>query len=142
MSDAPLLRVAAKATILNDKGQVLIIREASTGLDNTKVGQWGLVGGRLEPGESFLTGLQREVLEETGLKVQVDRPVYVGEWNPVIREVPHQIIAIFMLCHAKSTAVRLSEEHNEYLWIDMAARQDYQLMEPDNLVLDALDAML
>src|SRR6187431_844175 len=102
MLDVPVLRVAAKAIIVNDKGQVLIIREASTGPDNTKVGQWGLVGGRLEPGESFLEGLQREVREETGLKVQVEKPVHVGEWRPIIRDVPHQIIAIFMLCRAET----------------------------------------
>ncbi|MEK7153242.1 MAG: NUDIX hydrolase, partial [Patescibacteria group bacterium] len=72
-----MLQVAAKAAVIDDKGRVLIVREAATGKNNTKVGLWGLVGGRLDPGESFLDGLQREVAEETGLRVRPLNPLYV-----------------------------------------------------------------
>ncbi|MFB9621699.1 NUDIX hydrolase [Nonomuraea helvata] len=37
------------------------------------VGLWSIPGGRLEPGESDADGLRREVLEETGLRVDVGR---------------------------------------------------------------------
>ncbi|HUD10889.1 MAG TPA: NUDIX domain-containing protein, partial [Candidatus Saccharimonadia bacterium] len=46
--DVPILRVAAKAVILDRDGRVLIVREAKSGPDNTKVGLWELLGGRLE----------------------------------------------------------------------------------------------
>ncbi|MFB9206013.1 NUDIX hydrolase [Nonomuraea spiralis] len=37
------------------------------------MGLWSLPGGRLEPGESDAAGLRREILEETGLRVEVGR---------------------------------------------------------------------
>ncbi|NUS04210.1 MAG: NUDIX domain-containing protein [Nonomuraea sp.] len=36
-------------------------------------GLWSVPGGRLEPGETDAAGLRREVLEETGLRVEVGR---------------------------------------------------------------------
>ena len=38
---------------------------------NPSKGRWDVIGGFLEPGEHPEEGLQREVLEETGLKVEV-----------------------------------------------------------------------
>lgn len=131
----PVLRVAAKA-VIRKRGRVLIIREASTDRDNTKVGQWGLPGGRLKPGEEFRSGLAREVKEETSLDIKAIAPVHVDEWSPVIRGTPHQIIAVFMLCGAVTTEVELSDEHDAYAWIRPAQRRNYLIMAPEDAVLD------
>lgn len=40
---------------------------------------WELPGGNLHPSESFEAGLQREVLEETGLQVEVER--HIGDYH-------------------------------------------------------------
>jgi 8-oxo-dGTP diphosphatase len=133
----PILRVAAKACIVNDEGKVLIVREAATGKDVTNAGKWGLPGGRLEPGESFFDGLKREVAEETGIEVEPIKPLYVGEWRPVIRDVPHHIIAVFMLCKAKTTAIKTSDEHDEFTWIAPEQLPSYPMMAPDDKVVEA-----
>lgn len=130
------MNVAAKAVIVNDKGQILIVRESTTHDTNTQGGRYSLVGGRLNPGESYLDALKREVMEEVGLDVEPGRPIYVGEWRPVIKGVPHQIVAIFTICKAKSTQVRLSEEHDGFEWIDPKQRGDYDLADPDWDVID------
>ena len=75
---SPVLKVAAKAAIVNRHGQVLITRESPKDKENTKVGQYGLVGGRLDPGETFEDGLKREVMEEAGMEVTVERPLKLG----------------------------------------------------------------
>lgn len=137
-SQAPLLQVAAKAAIVDNKGRVLILREAESGTNNTKVGLYGLVGGRLEPGESFAEGLKREVFEETGMAVSPKSPLYVGEWRPVIHGIEHQIIAIFMLCEPEGSEVRLSVEHDKYAWVDPEDRKKFPMMEPDCFVVDKL----
>lgn len=62
MSDQPLkLCVAAKAVIVNDAGNVLILRESGAHDTNTRVGRYQLPGGRIEAGEQLFEGLRREV---------------------------------------------------------------------------------
>ena len=131
-----ILKVAAKAIVVNEDGNILILREASTYKEGTNIGRYHCPGGRLNPGESYEDGLQREVLEETGLMVEPLYPIYVGEWHPVIKGVPHQIIAIFTVCKASSIDVKLSEEHDDYKWIKSSDRNKFDIMTPEDKVLD------
>ncbi|MEV4289025.1 NUDIX domain-containing protein [Nonomuraea bangladeshensis] len=64
------------AVILDAAGQriLLVQRGRPPG-----VGLWSVPGGRLEPGEDDETGVRREVLEETGLRVEVGPLVGVVE---------------------------------------------------------------
>lgn len=133
-------RVAMKAVIVRD-GKVLILREAKTYDEGTNVGRYHFPGGRIEPGENFADALQREVMEETGLQVKLGRPIYVGEWRPVIKGVPHHIVAMFIICEPTSNqAIKLSSEHDHYEWIVPSERDSYDLMDPDDLVVDAYAA--
>lgn len=52
------------SAIARDQGNLLLVRQQYPG-DTSPI--WGLPGGQVEPGEEFLAGLQRELLEETGL---------------------------------------------------------------------------
>jgi len=95
-------------------------------------------GGRVEPGEHFEEALKREVREESGLDVEIDYPIYVGEWRPVIKGVPHQIIAMFMVCKLTSdNKITLSSEHDKYLWINPKEHTQFDIMDPEDKVLDA-----
>jgi 8-oxo-dGTP diphosphatase len=132
-----VLNVAAKAVIVNPKGQVLIMRESSAHDTNTKAGHYQLPGGRIDTGEALLDGLRREVLEETGIELEVGQPLLAGEWRPVIKGVPHQIIGTFFACKTTATDVRLSEEHDDALWIDPAERAKYDIVSPDDAAIDA-----
>lgn len=131
------LRVAAKALIVNDEGKVLILREAPTYQDGTNIGRYHLPGGRIEQREAFFDGLKREVREETDLRVEPLYPLYVGEWRPVIKGVPHQIVAVFMLCKLTGGDMRLSEEHDDARWIEPADYVNHDMMPPDDDVIRA-----
>lgn len=133
------LHIAPKAVIVNSEGQVLILREspADTYDGNTQSGRYQLPGGKLDPGETFEACLKREVLEETGLTIDPGEPLLVGEWRPMVRGVQQQIIGVFVIAQAKTETVRLSGEHDGYLWIDPAKRADYDVIPPD---CDAIDA--
>ncbi|GHF50069.1 8-oxo-dGTP diphosphatase [Deinococcus metalli] len=57
---APLLAVSVGVFIRDEHGRVLLQRRGDDG-------RWSEPGGALDPGEDFLTGARRELLEETGL---------------------------------------------------------------------------
>jgi 8-oxo-dGTP diphosphatase len=129
-------RIAFKAVLVNKDGNVLLLREATTYKEGTNIGRYHFPGGRLEPGEAWQDGLNREVREETGLAVEIEKPLYVGEWRPIIRDVPHQIVAIFMVCRViDDTNIRLSDEHDDYQWVTDTSWHSLDVMPPDDEVL-------
>lgn len=73
---APVIRVGAKAVILQDE-RVLLIR-----YQNGESEHYNFPGGGIRRGESIRKGLRREVLEETNLDVKVNRLLLVGEYDP------------------------------------------------------------
>ena len=121
------LWVATKAFIIF-KGKVLILQEASKYKDGANIGKYDVVGGRIEPGQKFDDSLLREVKEETGLKVKIGRPFYVGEWRPVVRGEQWQIVGTFFECSTTSDKVKLSEDHQDYKWIDPKNFKKYPLI--------------
>lgn len=129
-------RIATKALIVNPEQQILILREADTYKEGTNVGRYHLPGGRLNPGEAFMDGLKREVAEETGLTIKIGRPIYVGEWRPTIKGVPNQIVAMYFICKTQNSKVRLSDEHDKYVWITPNQAKIYDLMSPVQEVIN------
>ena len=59
--------VPAVAAIIVRDGHILMIKRGV----EPSLGKWSVPGGRLEIGETMEEGLRREVLEETGLDVEV-----------------------------------------------------------------------
>lgn len=65
MSDEVLVRACAGVVLRNSAGRVLLIRRAG---EDT----WGIPGGGLEPGESWVDAARRESREETGWLAHID----------------------------------------------------------------------
>ncbi len=57
------------AVIKDEQGRLLLIKRGH----EPGAGLWSLPGGRIEPGETDAEALVREMLEETGLTVEVGR---------------------------------------------------------------------
>src|SRR4051794_15928607 len=60
------LAPTAFAAVRDDGGRILLVRRVDTG-------NWELPGGRVEIGESAVVAAQREVAEESGVRVEVVR---------------------------------------------------------------------
>lgn len=65
---APPHKVIGVAVIWNHKGQILIDRRRPEGLMG---GLWEFPGGKLELGETIEQCIQREILEELGIEIEV-----------------------------------------------------------------------
>ncbi len=59
------------AIVLDSQGRLLMVQRANPPAQ----GQWSIPGGRVEPGESAVDAIVREVREETNLRVRVLREV-------------------------------------------------------------------
>lgn len=100
---------AMKAIIVHNRKALIAKRT-----NNHKIGAgiWEFVGGKLEFGEDLISGLKREVLEETGLEVVVDKLLFATTFKT---HDYRQVVIINYLCHSNTDDVTLSREHTDYV---------------------------
>lgn len=97
--------VSVAAVVVDGAGRVLVIRRA----DN---GEWQIPGGVLERGERLDAGVAREVLEETGIHVTVER--LTGVYHHLVRNV----VALVYRCAPVAGTPTVSDESTEVCWLD------------------------
>ncbi len=108
MPEHQLFQVDQNAVIRNDKGAILILR-------HRKTSRWLLPGGRINKDENWLEALKREVREETGIgNFVIDRVLDIGSFSD--KGVFYYLVTF--LCRTKDKNVKLSNEHDDYAWIN------------------------
>lgn len=105
MAPPPKHSVSVAGVVVDDQSRVLVIRRDDTG-------HWQPPGGVLELDETFEEGVCREVLEETGLTVAVDR------LTGVYKNLNHGIVALVFRCRPVSGSTHPTEEAAEVRWMD------------------------
>ncbi len=109
MTDKPFT-LSVKVVILDRKGRCLLIRRSMASEGNP--GKWDFPGGKLDPGETFDGGLLREVAEETGLTIRLERVLGAAESEARTK----RVVYLLMEASHVSGRVRLSEEHDDFCW--------------------------
>ena len=100
------------ALVVNDKGEILLVRSYKWGSKYT------VPGGHIELGERSETAIKREVREEVGLEVEPIRLLLVQEaiYPPDYIKHEHYIFLDY-LCRTNSSKVELDgNEIQEYIW--------------------------
>lgn len=111
--------VALKAIIIYDRKALIIQRSYG---EVSGSGSWEFAGGKLEFGEDLEEGLKREIMEEVGLGVKVERLLYASTFQS---KENRQTVILNYLCHSFSDRVTLSEEHEQYIWADKRTMKKY-----------------
>ncbi|MFI9319660.1 NUDIX hydrolase [Kitasatospora aureofaciens] len=104
--------MSVAGAVVREDGRILAIRRA----DN---GTWEPPGGVLELSETVEDGVRREVYEETGIKVSVER------LTGVYKNVNRGIVALVFRCHPEGGSEQLSDESTAVAWLtpeEIAAR--------------------
>jgi 8-oxo-dGTP pyrophosphatase MutT (NUDIX family) len=114
---APILMVGATVFVLDDRNRLLLLKR----VDNLC---WGPPGGAVEPGEVVEEAAAREALEETGLVLH-DLDLYgVFSGDNQFYRYPNgdevHTVTIIYLCRAFSGDIRLSPEHTDWRWFELA----------------------
>ncbi|WP_328377407.1 NUDIX domain-containing protein [Streptomyces sp. NBC_00440] len=122
----PLHSVSVAGVVVREDGRLLAIRRA----DN---GTWELPGGVLELDESPEAGVAREVLEETGIHVEVDE--LTGVYKNTIRG----IVALVFRCKPSGGYERTSDESTAVAWLTPEEVQECMAEVYAIRLLDALD---
>jgi 8-oxo-dGTP diphosphatase len=89
----PRYQVAVVAMIFNEKGQLLLCEHTYRRLH-----PWGLPGGDLKFGEDPAEGIRREIMEETGLKVENPRLLLVENSTEI-----HHITLTYLCTHPEGS---------------------------------------
>jgi A/G-specific adenine glycosylase len=118
------------AAVIQRDGRTLIVQRPLTGLLG---GLWEFPGGKREPGEDLSTCLQRELLEELNLTIQVGQPFGVYR---------HAFTHFRVTLHAFLCTVNGSEphlkEHIDLRWAVPVELADYPMGKIDRQIANRL----
>jgi ADP-ribose pyrophosphatase YjhB (NUDIX family) len=112
MTHAPRHSVSVAGIVVREDGRILAIQRRDTA-------RWEPPGGILELDETFEHGVRREVAEETGVTVEVER--LTGAYKNLSRGV----VALVFRCHPVTGEPTPTDESQRVAWLtadDVTAR--------------------
>nr|WP_249869030.1 NUDIX domain-containing protein [Oceanobacillus saliphilus] len=127
MTNPNKMVVALKGVIVNN-GKVLIVQRAEN--DEIGGGTWECVGGKIEFGEDLEAALLREIKEEIGLSVTIEKILYATTFKT---DPARQVVLLTYLCRSNSKEVILSKEHSNYKW---ATKDQLRLLLTPEIIRD------
>lgn len=125
MNDTPQHSVSVAGIVVRDDGRILTVQRRDTG-------RWEPPGGVLELGETFEDGVVREVVEETGITVEVER--LTGAYKNLTRGV----VALVFRCRPIAGTSAPTDESRSVHWLTPEEITDCMAPAFSIRVLDAL----
>jgi 8-oxo-dGTP diphosphatase len=110
MPDTPKHSVSVAGIVVDDQDRVLLIQRR----DN---GHWEPPGGVLELNETFEDGVIREVFEETGVEIEVER------LSGVYKNLKRGIVALVFRCHPLQGVGHSTTESSVTAWLKLGEAQ-------------------
>ena len=124
--------VTVTAAVIEKDAQVLIVRKAP---GTRHAGSWEFPGGKVEPGETPEACLEREILEELGIRVRIAHFLCDS-----VYPYPHATIQLLAFrVDWLSGQIRLSD-HDAAAWVKPAALTSWDLLPADIPIARALAA--
>ena len=104
MADTPKHSVSVAGVVVRDDGRILAIQRR----DNQS---WEPPGGVLELDETFEAGVRREVFEETGVAIEVER------LTGVYKNMRRDVVALVFRCRPLGIGLRSTSEAVRVAWL-------------------------
>lgn len=126
----PLIGVGA---IIMNQNKMLVVKRAN----EPAKGLWSVPGGVVELGEQLHEALKREVNEETGLEVDIERLVAAVD-NIVFDEegrIQYHYVLLDYLCRSRGGAMKAADDVREIQWVPLEALQSLPITPSLNRVI-------
>lgn len=136
MNGLPPPRIAVGGVVIDRRGaepQVLLIKRGRPPME----GRWSLPGGRVEPGETLVQAVRREILEETGLDVEVGALIEVVE----IIDPAHHYVILDYVCEPRGGVLRPGDDAIAAEMVRIADLSSYDVTEAVLRVVTSAVAM-
>jgi ADP-ribose pyrophosphatase YjhB (NUDIX family) len=128
--DRPFVGVGG---VIVDQGRVVLIRRRFEPL----AGQWSLPGGAVDVGETLVECVAREMLEETGLIVEVGPVIEV--FDRIIRDpegrVQFHYVLVDYVCRPIGGVLAAASDVADALWAEPADLASLHLADPATAVI-------
>ena len=124
----PKVLLVNRALVLNKQNEVLVVQRSKD--DTYMPSKWEFPGGKLDVGQDITHALEREVLEETGLVITFLDKIAFCHHETIMsgkyKNLPY--ILLVGIAKALSDTVSLSNEHDNYAWVNRDKVLEYDLM--------------
>jgi mutator protein MutT len=131
-----LFQIGIKALIRNERGDILLLKVPAW---RHNPEHWDMPGGRMEPGESFLQTLRRELQEEIGVDYRGEAKQLATVLSTVTIPVGEARVPLVIVAYEAElpSDVRIVLDENgpeqEYEWVSLhVAAQRLQSKYPDD----------
>ena len=117
--------VVSVGALIVHEGKILLVKRARP----PSKGKWSIPGGAVELGEEVREALVREVKEECGLDIEVDRLLDVVD-NIVVNKEGHlrfHYVILDFLARPKGGSLRPADDVLEARWISLEEVEEYDL---------------
>lgn len=110
-------------------------------IKNKRSAHWGFPKGHIEKGETPQQTAAREVLEETGLKIEIV-PEFESKSEYTIQSKVEKCVTIFLAKTAQTTTTIQQEEIGDYAWLDYAKALKTLRFDNDRQILEQAHVFL
>jgi ADP-ribose pyrophosphatase len=132
--------VGVGAVVVDDRSRVLLVKRRT----EPRKGHWSLPGGLLELGESLKEGVEREILEETGLFVRPEAIVEVVDCiyrnsDGIQSQVRFHYVVVDYWCGVIGGDLKPSSDVSEVAWVSRAEWTDTNFYSLESITVQVIE---